>query len=100
MIFESPLPPIRTPGTSLSDYLLGDLGDRRDKPALIDGPSGRAVTYAELRDRAGAAARGFAGRGLERGDVVAICSPNVPEYAIAFHAVAMAGGCNTTLNPL
>ncbi|MCG8469483.1 MAG: AMP-binding protein, partial [Gemmatimonadetes bacterium] len=33
-------------------------------------------------------------------DVVAICSPNVPEYAIAFHAVAMAGGCNTTLNPL
>jgi acyl-CoA synthetase (AMP-forming)/AMP-acid ligase II len=27
-------------------------------------------------------------------------SPNLPEYAIAFHAVAMVGGINTTANPL
>lgn len=100
MIFESPLAPIEVPNVSLSEYLLGSLGDRRDKAALIDGPTGRVVTYGELRDRASAAARGLAARGLRRGDVVAICSPNLPEYAVAFHAVAMAGGCNTTLNPL
>ena len=100
MIFESPHPPITVPAQSFSDYLLGSLGDRRDKPAFIEGPTGRVVTYGQLRDQARAAARGLAARGLGRGGVVAICSPNLPEYATAFHAVAIAGGCSTTLNPL
>ena len=30
----------------------------------------------------------------------AIYSPNVPEYAVAFHAVSLLGGINTTINPL
>ncbi|MYA33083.1 MAG: 4-coumarate--CoA ligase family protein [Gemmatimonadales bacterium] len=100
MIFRSPHPPISVPEQSFSDYLLGSLGDRRDKPAFIEGPSGRALTYGQLRDQARAAARGLAARGLARGGVVAICSPNVPEYATAFLAAGMAGGCSTTLNPL
>ncbi len=100
MIFKSPWPPIEVPEQTLSEYVLGSLDGRRNKAAFIEGPTGRIVTYGELRDQAVAAARGLTLRGLERGDVVAICSPNVPEYAVAFHAVAMAGGCNTTLNPL
>ena len=100
MIFKSPHPPITVPEQSFSDYLLGSLGDRRDKPAFIEGLTGRIVTYGQLRDQAEAAARGLAARGLGRGGVVAICSPNLPEYATAFHAAAMAGGCSTTLNPL
>ncbi len=100
MIFHSPHPPITVPEQSFSDYLLGSLGDRRNKPAFIEGPSGRVVTYGQLRDQAHAAARGLAARGLGRGGVVAICSPNLPEYATAFHAVGIAGGCSTTLNPL
>ena len=100
MIFNSPHPPITVPDQSFSDYLLGSPGDRRDKPAFIEGPTGRVVTYGQLRDQAAAAARGLAARGLGRGGVVAICSPNLPEYATAFHAAAMAGGCSTTLNPL
>lgn len=100
MIFQSPHPPIVVPEQSFSDYLLGSLGDRRDRPAFIEGPSGRMVTYGQLRDQARAAARGLAARGLGRGGVVAICSPNLPEYATAFLAAGMAGGCSTTLNPL
>lgn len=100
MIYHSPHPPITVPERTFSDYLLGSLGDRGDKPAFIEGPSGRAVTYRQLRDQARAAARGLAARGLGRGGVVAICSPNLPEYATAFHAVGIAGGCSTTLNPL
>lgn len=100
MIFQSPHPPITVPEQSFSDYLLGSLGDRRDRPAFIEGPSSRVVTYGQLRDQALAAARGLAGRGLGRGGVVAICSPNLPEYATAFIATGMAGGCSTTLNPL
>ncbi|WP_419937133.1 AMP-binding protein [Candidatus Palauibacter sp.] len=100
MIFQSPHPPVTVPEQTFSDYLLGSLGGRRDKPAFIEGPSGRVVTYGQLRDQAHAAARGLAARGLGRGGVVAICSPNLPEYATAFLAVGMAGGCSTTLNPL
>ena len=100
MIFQSPRPPITVPDASFSDYLLGSLGDRADKPAFIEGPSGRVVTYGHLLGHAAAAARALAARGLGRGGVVAICSPNLPEYATAFHAAAIAGGCSTTLNPL
>jgi acyl-CoA synthetase (AMP-forming)/AMP-acid ligase II len=37
---------------------------------------------------------------FRKGDVFAIYSPNVPEYAIAFHAVSLLGGINTTISPL
>jgi acyl-CoA synthetase (AMP-forming)/AMP-acid ligase II len=42
----------------------------------------------------------LAKRGFKKGDVFGIFSTNCPEYAVAFHAVAMLGGINTTLNPL
>ena len=100
MIFTSPHGPITVPDLSFSNYLLGSLGDRRDKPAFIEGPSGRVVTYGDLRAQARAVARGLAARGLGRGGVVALYSPNLPEYATVFHGVAMAGGYTTTLNPL
>ena len=45
-------------------------------------------------------ATGLAARGFRKGDVFAIYSPNVPEYAIAFHAVSLLGGINTTISPL
>jgi acyl-CoA synthetase (AMP-forming)/AMP-acid ligase II len=35
-----------------------------------------------------------------KGDVLAICSHNLPEYAVAFNGVASVGGINTTINPL
>tara|TARA_B100001123_G_scaffold425550_1_gene538517 strand:+ start:1031 stop:2518 length:1488 start_codon:yes stop_codon:yes gene_type:complete len=73
---------------------------RPDKPALIDGPSGRTLTYEALYKAARATASGLRARGFHKGDVLAIYSPNIPEYAIAFFGVSMAGGVNTTINPL
>jgi acyl-CoA synthetase (AMP-forming)/AMP-acid ligase II len=46
------------------------------------------------------AATGLAGRGFTKGERVALYSPNLPEYAVAFHAVASLGGVLTTVNPL
>ena len=45
-------------------------------------------------------ATALARRGFKKGDVFAIYSPNLPEYAIVFHAVASLGGTVTTVNPL
>ena|SRR5437773_1198443 len=47
-----------------------------------------------------AAATGLARLGFRRGDVLAIYSPNLPEYAVCFNAVASLGGASTTINPL
>ncbi len=100
MIHHSPYPDVTIPDVALTPYLLRRAGDLADRPALVDGPTGRTLTYGQLADAIRAMAAGLADRGFGPGDVMAICCPNVPEYAIAFHAVALAGGVNTTINPL
>ena len=71
-----------------------------DKAALIDGPSGRTVTYRELTDSIKALAAGLAARGFGKGDVLGVYMPNLPEYATIFHGAASAGGMCMTVNPL
>ena len=100
MIYESPHPDVDIPDVSLPSFILDGAEARADRPALIDGPSGRTLTYGELQQATAACAGGLAARGLEKGDVFAIYSPNLPEYAIAFYGVTRAGGVVTTLNPL
>ena len=99
-MFESPFPPVDIPETSFSSFVLEYALDLGDKPAIIDGASGRMLTCKGLVDEARGVAVGLSARGFRRGDVFAIFSPNAPEYAVAFHAVAMLGGINTTINPL
>lgn len=100
MIFRGPYPDVTIPEVSLTDFIFKSIDEFKDKPALIDGPTGRALTYAEFADAVRCAAASLAKKGFKKGDVFAIFSTNCPEYAIAFHAVAMLGGINTTLNPL
>lgn len=100
MIFKSPYPDVAIPEMALTPFVLQHAQQLADKPALIDGPSGRALTYGQLAGAIQKVAAGLAERGFNKGDVFAIYSPNLPEYAIAFHGVALAGGVNTTINPL
>jgi acyl-CoA synthetase (AMP-forming)/AMP-acid ligase II len=91
---------VSIPETPLADFVLQDAFGRGDKPALIDAPSGRTITYEGLARSVRAAAGGLAAKGFGKGDVLAIYSPNLPEYAVAFLAVASLGGISTTVNPL
>ena len=100
MIFRGPFPEVSIPEIPLTQFVLGNAKELGDKPALIDGPTGRIVTYAQLADSVSRVAASLAARGFKKGEVFGILSPNVPEYAIAFHAVAMLGGINTPVNPL
>ena len=99
MIYRSPLPDVEIPDVPLTAYVLAGGAGQEDQPALVDGLSGRAVTYADLERAVGSLAGGLAAGGFARGDVLALMAPNVPEYAVVFHAVAMAGGTVTTVNP-
>jgi acyl-CoA synthetase (AMP-forming)/AMP-acid ligase II len=100
MTIRGPYVDVDIPEVSLPELVLGKASGLGDKPALIDGPSGRTLTYAQLAGAVKKVAAGLAERGLRKGDVLAILSPNVPEYAVIFHAVASLGGVNTTINPL
>src|SRR5262245_4055209 len=100
MLFRSPYPDVVIPDVALTPLVLEAADRLADKPALVDGPTGRTLTYGQLAGAIRAAAAGLARRGFKKGDVMAIYSPNLPEYAVVFHAVAVAGGVSTTVNPL
>ncbi len=99
MITTSPFPDIEIPRVPLFEYVFGRAAEFADKPAMIDGASGRVVTYATMEAEIRALAGGLVARGLAKGTVVAIMALNAPEYAIVFHGVVMAGGVVTTINP-
>src|SRR5262245_66434776 len=100
MIFRSPYPDRIIPDVPLTPFVMHKAQALGDKPALIDGPSGRTITYQQLNSAIRLVAGSLAKRGFRKGDVFAIYSPNLPEYAVAFHAVSLIGGTNTTINPL
>jgi acyl-CoA synthetase (AMP-forming)/AMP-acid ligase II len=100
MIFRGPYPDVDIPEMPLTPFVMQRAAELGDKPALIDAASGRKISYAELADSIRRVAASLSERKLRKGDVVGILSPNVPEYAIAFHAIATIGAIVTTINPL
>jgi acyl-CoA synthetase (AMP-forming)/AMP-acid ligase II len=100
MIFRGPFSVVSIPEVPLTGFVLERAAALGDKPALIEGPTGRIITYAELARSIQRVAAGLAARGFGKGDVFGILSPNVPEYAIMFHGVASMGGVTTLINPL
>lgn len=98
MTFRSPFPGVTIPNLPLSEVVLGNAHSFRDRPALVDGLSGRGLTFSELCEQVRRVAAGLSQQ-IGKGEVVAIWAPNVPEYAVVFHAVARLGAILTTINP-
>jgi acyl-CoA synthetase (AMP-forming)/AMP-acid ligase II len=99
-IYTAPEPDVEIPPGDVASFVLAAAAERADKPALIDGPTGRGLTYGDLEEQVRALAAGLADRGFGHGDVLGVFMPNVPEYAVVFHGAAAAGGMCTTMNPL
>jgi acyl-CoA synthetase (AMP-forming)/AMP-acid ligase II len=88
------------PDVPFSDFVLAGCRERGDAPAFVDGLDGRVVTFRQLAEEAECFAAGLTADGLGRGDVVAILSPNVPEYAVLVIGAVHAGCAVTAINPL
>jgi acyl-CoA synthetase (AMP-forming)/AMP-acid ligase II len=93
-------PALEIPDVPLARFVLERAASLGDRLALVDGVSGRQLTYGALADGVNRVASALRRRGFKKGDVFAIFSPNLPEYPIAFHAVASLSGIVTTLNSL
>ncbi|HEU4351243.1 MAG TPA: class I adenylate-forming enzyme family protein [Burkholderiales bacterium] len=83
----------------MSETLWG-LVERRAR----DAPHAAAVLFdrevisnREFRQRAVSLARGFAGVGVRKGDVIAVQLPNIPEYLLSYAAICALGA---TLQPV
>lgn len=59
---------------------------------------GVALTYAQLRDRVEALARGFAGLGMVAGDRVGVMLPNIAAFPVTWLALARLGAVMVPLN--
>ena len=68
------------------------------RPALIDIPTARRVSFGELDEAALRLANGLLGLGLTRGDRVAILAKNSIEYFETYYACARAGFIAQPLN--
>ena len=100
MIIHSTFPAIEIPDAPLSTVVLGRAAERGDRPAMIDGATGRSLSHADIADGVRRVAAGLAASGLRPRDVVAIMLPNLPEFALTYHGALVAGATVTTLSPL
>ena len=64
MIHRSPYAEVEIPTADVTSFVIEHAASRADKPALIDGPSGRTITYGELERSVRALAAGLAERGF------------------------------------
>jgi len=70
-----------------------------EREALVDVPSGRRWTYAELGRAVDEVARGLAAHGVRKGDRVGIWAVNCPEWVMVQYATARLGAIMVNINP-
>ncbi|MFL5881639.1 MAG: AMP-binding protein [Actinomycetota bacterium] len=98
--WTSDRPDVGPAAVPMPEFLLEHASRFGDKPALVDGPTGRALSYRQLADGVERVAAALAARGFGKGDVLALSSPNLPEYALALYGAMAAGGAVTGASPL
>ena len=99
-VIRSPHPDVDVPDLPLHELVLAGAVERGNRAAVVDGPTGRTLTYGQLAAGVQQMAAGLAARGFGKGDMFAVYAPNLPAYAVAFYGVSAAGGATTPVNPL
>jgi 4-coumarate--CoA ligase len=99
IIHSSPLPEVEIPDVTITAHVLRRASELADRVAIRDAAGTSTYTYKELSDAIHSLAGGLAARGIAPGKVVGLMAPNLPEYAVVFHGVAVAGAAVTTINP-
>ncbi|MBS3732221.1 MAG: AMP-binding protein [Desulfobacterales bacterium] len=82
----------------MTDYLRSRAQQIPDNPCVIY--YGAEMTFRQLDDYSDRFAACLAGRGLEKGDRVAVFMPNCPQFLIAFYGILKLGCIHVPVNPL
>jgi fatty-acyl-CoA synthase len=94
-------------GPSDAPLLRETIGDNFDRTvaadpareALVEVPTGRRWTFAQLRADVDALALGLLGAGVRKGDRVGIWAPNMAEWTLLQYATAKIGAILVNINP-
>ncbi|XP_076464333.1 putative 4-coumarate--CoA ligase 1 [Babylonia areolata] len=97
--FSSSLADVEIPDVSFAEFICRRCDDFKDKVAVSDYLTGRKYTYAEVKDYAIRVASGLHRRGYKKGDVIATCTINMPEFSILIIAAASLGIIVSPANP-
>ncbi len=100
MAMASRFPDVEIPELPVPQFVLAGVAERADRPALIDGLTGETMTHGQLAAHVDRLAAALQARGLGKGDVVAVFSPNTIWYPVVFHGIAAAGCVVTPVNAL
>ncbi len=90
---EYPIPPL-----SLPDFVGEAMGRNPNRTAMVY--SGREIHYAQLRENIDRFAAALHGRGVRKGDTVALFLPNCPQFAYAYYGALKLGSMVTAISPL
>lgn len=85
--------------TALPAVLVRRAREMGATPALVDGQSGRTLTYEKLAADVERIATTLADRGFERGAVLAVYSPGLNESVVVSLAATLLGGTSTLATP-
>ena len=100
MAYRSPYPDITVPDIDLIEQVFSNALKTPDAIAMADGLTGRTISYGQLLEQIRRTAAGLAARGIKKGDVVSLWSPNVPEWPVVFFGVVKLGAIVHTSNPV
>ena len=100
MIITSEFPPVEVLDVPIHDAVLGRAQEYGDRPAMVDGVTGKEISYAQLDAMSRRVAAGLAELGIRHGDTVALYSPNTILYPVVFYGATRAGATVTTVNAL
>lgn len=89
VIFRSSQPTVNVPDTDIYAHAFGsnkfNQSRSQDKPLLIDGLSGKSLSYAQVKDLSDRIAAGWKEKvKLNKGDVVAVFAPNQYDHAVLY----------------
>jgi len=97
-VITSNLKPVELPNMTLPDFLCKDYDQKAKLPIFTDGQTGKTLIFAEVFDLARRFGSALIKRGVKKGDVVAIISPNSIYFPVIIMGTTGIGATVTTVN--
>jgi len=103
LVVRSPWPPVMVPEMNLAEWVWELAPQYADSTALVCGLTGHSLTFLEAKTMAQNFGSALLRMGAQRGDVICLLLPNMPEFPVVFLGAVGAGltvtTCKTSLRP-
>ena len=103
LVVRSPWPSVTVPEMNLAEWVWELAPQHEEATALVCGLTGHSLTYLEAKNMAQNFGSALLRIGAQRGDVVCLLLPNMPQFPVVFLGAVGAGltvtACKTSLRP-